>query len=122
MYHPDRTLNLFEQLVNKSTPIRQNSAELVTKNRPVDAQKELAKLAGVSHDTIAKYETIKEKSPAETLGMIVSMYVSSGLATNAPPSETAYDLLGMIVSMYASSGPYQNLHQGFLAPGASIAF
>lgn len=56
----------FEQLSSKSTPISQNSAKLVTKTRPVDTREEIAKLAGVSHDTVSKYKQIREKSPEET--------------------------------------------------------
>ena len=41
--------------------VMQKSAEPIS---PVTTREELAKVAGVSHDTIAKVETIEEKAPA----------------------------------------------------------
>jgi hypothetical protein len=60
---------------NHPKEVCQNSDKpLEDKNEiePVDTKKELAKLAGVSHDTIAKYKKIKEKSPDETIKKVKS--------------------------------------------------
>jgi phage N-6-adenine-methyltransferase len=39
------------------------STEICENVKPIDTQKELAKIAGVSHDTIAKVERIEEEAP-----------------------------------------------------------
>jgi phage N-6-adenine-methyltransferase len=44
----------------KQNAVPQNS---VKRENPIDTQKELAKVAGVSHDTIAKVEHIEEEAP-----------------------------------------------------------
>jgi phage N-6-adenine-methyltransferase len=44
----------------KQNAVPQNS---VKRENPIDTQKELAKVAGVSHDTIAKVERIEEEAP-----------------------------------------------------------
>lgn len=50
-----------EQQIRKPTDfVSQNSV----KQKPIDTQKEIAKAAGVSHDTIAKVEKIEESAPA----------------------------------------------------------
>jgi N6-adenosine-specific RNA methylase IME4 len=49
----------------------------------VDTREELAKLAGVSHDTVAKYKTIKEKAPIELQQKVKSGEVSINQAHNA---------------------------------------
>ena len=49
-----------EQQIRKPADfVLQNSVE----QKPIDTQKEIAKVAGVSHDTIAKVETIEHKAP-----------------------------------------------------------
>lgn len=51
-----------EQQIRKSADfVSQNSVE----QKPIDTQKELAKVAGVSHDTIAKVEKIEAKAAPE---------------------------------------------------------
>ena len=45
-------------------PLSQNSVKAFEK---IDTQKELAKIAGVSHDTIARVEKIVQKAPEEVL-------------------------------------------------------
>ena len=50
----------------KEQQIRKSVSQKSVEQKPIDTQKELAKLAGVSHDTIHKVETI-EKSNDETL-------------------------------------------------------
>ncbi len=44
--------------------LSQNSVKAIEK---IDTQKELAKIAGVSHDTIARVEKIVQKAPEEVL-------------------------------------------------------
>lgn len=48
-----------QQIRKPANFVSQNSVE----QKPIDTQKELAKTAGVSHDTIAKVEKIKENAP-----------------------------------------------------------
>lgn len=49
-----------QQLRKPAEFVSQNSV----KQKPIDTQKEIAKAAGVSHDTIAKVEKIEEAAPA----------------------------------------------------------
>ena len=49
-----------QQLRKPADFVSQNSV----KQKPIDTQKEIAKAAGVSHDTIAKVEKIEEAAPA----------------------------------------------------------
>ena len=50
-----------KQIRKPAESVLQKSAE----QKPIDTRQELAKLAGVSHDTIAKVETIEQQAPLE---------------------------------------------------------
>lgn len=52
-----------------NVPVSQNSVERGT---PIDTQKELAMLAGVSHDTIAKVEIIEEEATDEQIADLIN--------------------------------------------------
>jgi len=57
-----------EQQIRKPESVLQKSA----KQKPIDTRQELAKVAGVSHDTIAKVEKIQEKATPEIKSAIKS--------------------------------------------------
>lgn len=48
-----------QQIRKPADSVPQKSAE----QKPIETRKELAKVAGVSHDTIAKVERIEEEAP-----------------------------------------------------------
>ena len=61
---------------NVSTEICENVA-------PIDTQKEIAKIAGVSHDTIAKVEKIERKAPEAVKKQLRTGEISINKAYNA---------------------------------------
>ena len=58
-----------EQQIRKPESVSQKSA----KQTPIDTRKDLAKAAGVSHDTIAKGKVIQAKASEETKAALASV-------------------------------------------------
>lgn len=65
----------------------QNSDNPIMNNRPIDTKKEIAKIANVSHDTIAKVEKIKEKATPEIKEQLVKGDISINKAYQKVKSE-----------------------------------
>ena len=57
-----------EQQIRKPNSVRQKS----DKQKSIDTKKELASIAGVSHDTIHKVEIIKKEAPDKLLKKLIS--------------------------------------------------
>lgn len=69
-YELGRMALVFEPVIRAKAKINQGirtdiSQKSVKSLKPVDTQKEIAKIAGVSHDTIAKIKIIEAKAPDE---------------------------------------------------------
>jgi len=72
----NQKLKSFVKQVEISKDGSPNSVNHVSKYSPMDSQKELAKIAGVSHDTIARVKAIKEKAPEQLKNKVKSGEIS----------------------------------------------
>ncbi len=67
---------------NQHDGLSQKSVEVQEQRKPIDVQKELAKIAGVSHDTIHKVDVIEQKAPDEVKEKLRKGEVSVNKAYN----------------------------------------
>ena len=67
----------------KAQQIRKSVSQKSVEQKPIDTQKELAKVAGVSHDTIHKVETIEKKATPQTKQLVREGKLSINQAYNS---------------------------------------